>query len=53
MTLPYGNIKVGICPHAAWICDPCRDAGQLREARKLANEHMFKEHLIRDLFPNL
>lgn len=53
MVLPYGNIKVGICDHAAWICDSCRESGMLREVRKIANEHMLEAHLIRDFFPNI
>lgn len=56
-TLPspvvYDSIKVGICPHAVWICDPCRDTGRLKEVRKIANEHILAEHLVRDFFPNL
>jgi hypothetical protein len=56
-TLPspvvYDNIKVGICPNTVWICDPCRDAGRLKEVRKIANEHILGVHLIRDFFPNI
>jgi len=45
------SMKVGPCINAIWICDACRPNGMLKAVRKIANEHIFKEHMVRNFFP--
>lgn len=47
------SIKIGPSVDAVWICDACRSNGMLKAVRKIANEHIFKEHMVRNFFPNL
>ncbi len=45
------SIKIGPCIKAVWICDACRSNGMLKAVRHIANEHLFKEHMVRNFFP--
>lgn len=46
------SMKVGPCANAIWICDACRaKKGLLKSVRTIANDHFFKEHMVRNFFP--
>jgi len=48
------TIKIGPCANTVWICDACRaKKGLLKSVRTIANEHILKEHMIRNFFPNM
>lgn len=47
------SMKVGPSTDAVWICDACRSNGMLKAVRKIANERILKEYMIRNFFPNL
>ena len=46
------SMKVGPCANAVWICDACRAKKRLlKSVRTIANDHIFKEHMVRNFFP--
>ena len=47
------SMKIGPSINAVWICDVCRSKGMLKVVRHIANEHIFKEYMVRNFFPNL
>ena len=47
------SIKIETCTKAVWICDVCRSKGMLKFVRHIANEHILKEHMVKNFFPNL
>ena len=47
------SIKIGPCAKAIWICDACRSNGMLKAVRRVANEHILQQHMVKNFFPNL